>query len=86
MQEIEIEVKRLQHLKATVIDEYIPRVEITPHNTGDQKPKEYNETQTDMLKEYLLHVLQFGTPEERIKILKGVTSKFRLSDRQLNLQ
>ncbi len=85
MQEFEIEVKRLQHLKATVIDEYIPRVEITPHNTGNQSPREYTETQTEMLKEYLLHVLQFGTPEERIKILKGVTSKFDLRNRQLNL-
>ena len=86
MQEFEVEVKRLQHLKATVIDEYIPRAEITPHNTGDQSPRIYTQTQKDMLKEYLLHVLQFGTPEERVKILKGVTSKFNLSDRQLNLQ
>lgn len=85
MQEFEVEVKRLQHFKATVIGEYIPRVEITPHNTGDQKPKEYSQTQTEMLKEYLLHVLQFGTPEERIKILKGVNSKFNLRDRQLIL-
>ena len=85
MQEFEVEVKRLQHLKANVISDYIPRVEITPHNTGDQIPREYNETHTDMLKEYLLHVLQFGTPEERVKILKGVTSKFTLVDRQLIL-
>ena len=86
MREFEVEVKRLQHLKATVVDEYIPRVEITPHNTGNQNSREYTQTQTEMLKEYLLHVLQFGTPEERIKILKGVTSKFELSDRQLSLQ
>jgi len=25
-------------------------------DNGDQKPKEYSQTQTDMLKEYLLHV------------------------------
>ena len=85
MQEFEVEVKRLQHLKATVIDEYIPRIEITPHNTDDQKPKEYSQTQTEMLKEYLLHVLQFGTPEERVKIFKGVTSKFKLMNRELML-
>lgn len=85
MQEFEVEVKRLQHFKATVVDEYIPRIEITPHNTGDQKPREYTETHIEMLKEYLLHVLQFGTPEERLKILKGVTSKFDLRDRQLSL-
>ena len=85
MQEFEVEVKRLQHFKASVISDYNPRVEITPHNTGDLSLREYSETQTDMLKEYLLHVLQFGTPEERLKILKGVTSKFSLRDRLLNL-
>jgi len=86
MQEFEVEVKRLQHFKANVISSYIPRVEMTPHNTGDQSPREYSETHTEMLKEYLLHVLQFGTPEERAKILKGVSSKFSLRDRQLTLQ
>jgi len=85
MQEFEVEVKRLQHFKANVISDYIPQVEMTPHNTGDQIPREYNETHTEMLKEYLLHVLQFGTPEERLKILKGVKSKFILSGRQLLL-
>lgn len=34
----------------------------------------------DILKEYLLHVLQFGTPEERVKILRGITSRFDLRD------
>ena len=60
-------------------------MELTPHNMGHQDPKEISETQTQMLKEYLLHVLQFGTPEERIKILKGITSKFNLYNRQLLL-
>lgn len=85
MQEFEVEVKRLQHFKANVISDYIPRVEITPHNIGNQSQREYNETHTEMLKEYLLHVLQFGTPEERLKILKGVTSKFKLTNRELML-
>ena len=85
MQEFEVEVKRLQHLKYTVMNDQLPEVELTPHNTNDQRPQELSETQTQMLKEYLLHVLQFGTPEERIKILKGVTSKFNLFNRQLLL-
>ena len=84
IQEFEVEVKRLQHLKASVLDSYIPRVEVTPHNNGEQNIH-YDETRTEMLKEYLLHVLQYGTPEERVKILKGVTSKFMLSARQLLL-
>ncbi len=85
MQEFEVEVKRLQHLKYTVMNDQLPEVELTPHNTNDKNPMEFTETQTQMLKEYLLHVLQFGTPEERIKILKGVTSKFNLYNRQLLL-
>jgi len=39
-----------------------------------------------MLKDYLLHVLQYGTPEERVKILAGVNSKFQLTNRQLLLE
>lgn len=85
MQEFGIEVKRLQHLKFTVLNERIPQIEITPHNTQSISEKSYSELQLEMLKDYLLHVLQFGTPEERIKILKGVTSKFMLRDRQLLL-
>lgn len=85
MQEFEIEVKRLQHLKFTVLNERIPQIEITPHSTQSISEKSYSELQLEMLKDYLLHVLQFGTPEERIKILKGVTSKFILRDRQLLL-
>lgn len=86
MQEFETEVKRLQHLKSMIIDEYTPLLTVTPHNTGNEGTKQYTMTQTEMLREYLLHVLQFGTPEERIKILNGVTSKFDLKNRQLLLQ
>ena len=86
MQEFEVEVKRLQHLKFTVLNERLPQIEITPHNNSDsQNNKNYSGMQVNMLKDYLLHVLQFGTPEERIKILKGVTSKFNLTERQLIL-
>ncbi|QQS43405.1 hypothetical protein IPM65_04590 [Candidatus Roizmanbacteria bacterium] len=85
LQEFDVEVKRLQHLKAAVIDGYTPRAELTPHNNGQIELK-YDESKTEMLKEYLLHVLQYGTPEERVKILKGVNSRFILADRQLSLQ
>lgn len=85
-QEFAIKVKRLQHLKYTVMNDQLPEsVELTPHNTASNMSLEITETQTQLVKEYLLHVLQFGTPEERIKILKGVTSKFILQNRQLFL-
>lgn len=85
MQEFETEVKRLQHLRATVIDKFTPRFELTSHNTGISKIEEVPTSQTEIIKEYLLHVLQYGTPEERLKILNGVKSKFILEDRQLKL-
>lgn len=85
MDEFENEVKRLQHLKATVIDKFTPKFELTSHNTGVQKTDEFSTSQTEIIREYLLHVLQYGTPEERLKILSGVKSKFELKSRQLQL-
>lgn len=87
MQEFEIEMKRLQHLKLTVLNKQKPVVETTPHNVNenDDATTEYNDLQKDMLHDYLLHVLQFGTPEERIKILRGVKSRCILSNRLLTL-
>lgn len=87
MQEFQIEMKRLQHLKLTVLNKKPPMVETTPHNViaSDDVATEYNDLQKDMLHDYLLHVLQFGTPEERIKILRGVKSRCILSNRLLTL-
>lgn len=85
MSEFETEVKRLQHLKATVIDKFTPRFELTQHNTGTENSEEVTNSQTEIIREYLFHVLQYGTPEERLKILGGVKSKFSLSERKLSL-
>ncbi len=79
--EFEVEIKRLQHLKATVIDKYNPyNIQLTPHNTSSNK---MNLSKTDVVKDYVLHVLTYGTPEERLKILKGVKTRFLLSKRSL---
>ena len=87
IQEFEVEVKRLQNLKYAVLNDQSSRFEVTPHNNSEsQITREYSQTQTDMLKDYLLHVLQFGSPEERIKVLKGVNSRFKLTDRQIFLR
>jgi len=61
------------------------KLELTKYNDGlniDIQPKE---EQIQMLKDYLLHVLQYGTPEERLKILGGIYSKFELIQRRLIL-
>ena len=83
MDEFETEVKRLQHFTASVIDKYIPQFESTPDNDGNDEFSELNTTQAEILREYLLHVLQYWTPEERLKIFPGVKSKFILRDRMI---
>jgi len=84
-QEFNEEIKRLNHLKGIMIKQQVQAYELTPHNTQGKKPNEVTKSEVEMLQDYLLHILQFGTPEERIKILCGIKSKFRLTDRRLEL-
>jgi len=83
--EFQNEIARLQHIKNSVLKERESKLEITKYNDGNGQVIEQNEDKIQMLKDYLLHVLQYGTPEERIKILAGVSSKFKLTQRQLEL-
>jgi len=78
---------KLQHLKDTVLKERYQNIQLTPHNeiNINNQNSDYSESKISMLKNYLLHILQFGTPEERIKILAGVTSKFKLTERHLQI-
>ncbi|OGK62586.1 hypothetical protein A2334_03575 [Candidatus Roizmanbacteria bacterium RIFOXYB2_FULL_38_10] len=85
LSEFQNEITRLQHIKNTVLKEKNSKLELTKYNDGlniDIQPKE---EQIQMLKDYLLHVLQYGTPEERLKILGGIYSKFELIQRRLIL-
>jgi hypothetical protein len=68
-----------------VLKEQNSKLELTKHSDGLNVEVNSQEEQIQMLIDYLLHVLQYGTPEERIKILAGVSSKFKLVDRQLTL-
>lgn len=79
------EIVKLQHLKHTVLEGASAKIELTPHNKIISAVNYHSEEKSTMLRDYLLHILQFGTPEERIKILAGVTSKFELTERQLQL-
>lgn len=83
--EFQNEIARLQHIKNSVLKEQSSKLELTKHNDGLSEEAKPKEEQIQMLKDYLLHVLQYGTPEERIKILAGVSSKFKLVSRQLTL-
>jgi len=68
-----------------VLKERNSTIELTKYNDGINVEVQPKEEQIQVLKDYLLHVLQYGTPEERIKILAGVSSKFELKNRQLML-
>lgn len=85
-QEFNDEIKRLNHLKG-IIDQQNggDQIALTPHKTQGIKTFELSEQELQMLRQYLLHILQFGTPDERLKILAGIKSKFELRDRKLQL-
>lgn len=85
-QEFNDEIKRLNHLKG-IIDQQNggDQIALTPHKTQGIKTSELSEQELQMLRQYLLHILQFGTPDERLKILAGIKSKFELRDRKLQL-
>jgi len=60
--------------------------ELTPHKSKVNGQLDLSESENLMLQDYLLHILQYGTPEERFKILAGIQSKFELNQRRLELK
>lgn len=85
LSEFQNEIERLQHIKNSVLKEKNSNIELTKYNDGTNKEVQPKEEQIQMLKDYLLHILQYGTPEERVQILAGISSKFSLSNRQILL-
>lgn len=78
--EFDEEIKRLNHLKGIIYNHQEANIQLTPHNINKLKSTDLSQEEYLMLQSYLLHILQFGTPEERLKILTGIESKFELSD------
>lgn len=84
MEELIHEVKRFHHLKE-IMDDQESTVEVTPHNTHRSVQPHYSDDEKRMLQDYLLHILKFGTPEERVQVLGGIESRFSLQNRRLRL-
>jgi hypothetical protein len=78
LRELNDEIKRVSNMKKLIEDDDYNGKELTPHQ-GNEKIK----TTDKMIKNYLLHILQFGTPQERVRILRGIKSRFELSNRRL---
>lgn len=80
------EIQRLNHLTEIITQNHNNNeVILTPHKTLKVKNAELSDQELLMLRQYLLHIFKFGTPEERLKILSGIMSKFILKDSQLQL-
>ena len=78
LKEFNDEIKRVNNMRLIIEDSSYKGKELTPHNG-----KEDVHTTDEMIKNYLLHILQFGNPQERIRISEGIKSKFILSNRNL---
>ena len=78
LKEFNDEIKRVDNMRLIIEDSSYKGKELTPHNG-----KEDIHTTDEMIKNYLLHILQFGNPQERIRISEGIKSKFILSNRNL---
>lgn len=69
------EIRRVNNLRSIIENSSYKGIEITKHNTGTIKQ---SDTSDEMIQNYLLHILQFGNPEERMKILEGIKTKLML--------
>ncbi len=54
-----------------------------PYFVYKWEAEDLSEEEYLMLQGYLLHILQFGTPEKRLKILSGIQTTFELTERLL---
>jgi hypothetical protein len=81
--EFDEEIKRLNHLKGIIYNHQEANIQLTPHNINKLKSTDLSKEEYLMLQGYLLHILQFGTPEERLKILSGIQTRFELTQKQL---
>lgn len=77
------EIKRLNNLEVIVNNKNNSAIRLTPHNTTKNLDDEISDDKIDMMRKYLAHILQFGTPDERFSILAGIKTKFELGSRHL---
>jgi hypothetical protein len=80
------EIKRLNNLQSIILLHKEQKVALTKHNQGTTLLEELTAVDINMIQDYLIHVLQFGTPEERHKILGGIKSRFILHNRVLTIK
>lgn len=78
------EVKRLDSMRK-ILQQSGDKVRLTKHNRGKTTNPVISATEINMLRDYLLHILKFGTPDERIRILGGLKEKLMLKDSKITI-
>ncbi|MCC7304319.1 recombinase family protein [bacterium] len=77
------EIKRLNHLKAIMNNKVDTLIVSSPHKSKEGGIKVISIREAEMIKDYFLHILQYGAPEERQNVLTGVETLFLLKERSL---
>ncbi|MGI6423087.1 MAG: recombinase family protein [Candidatus Dojkabacteria bacterium] len=80
IKEFNDEIKRVNNMRKVIENSKYMGVELTPHRVSGVEKTNITET---MIRNYLLHILQFGNPQERLRILEGIKSRFILSNRRI---
>jgi DNA invertase Pin-like site-specific DNA recombinase len=75
------DIDRFHGLRSRVL-----RQEFISGNLREIEYDAFNKVDKDMVKEYLLYVLQTGTAEERLKVLSAVKTRFILHNKQLMIK
>jgi DNA invertase Pin-like site-specific DNA recombinase/predicted metal-binding protein len=76
--EYEKEISRFTHLNNIITKNKAQKIELTPLRSEANHNVEQMLNEDEMIRDYLLHILQYGTPEERLSITKCVETKLEL--------
>lgn len=83
--EFKTEIKRLDNLQNIMIKKQNVNIEKTEHNTGKLQLQAISRSDFEMIQDYLLHILKFGTADERTNILGGVKTLFQLKTKTITI-
>ncbi len=77
----QVEIGRFHSLRGEVLHQEFLTGNLNQFDYPQKEPLD-----TDMAKDYLLHVLKAGSAEDRIKILSAIKTKFILHNKQLSIK
>jgi len=75
------DIDKFHHLRKEVLNQ-----EIIAGKLIELDYNAFNHVDKDMVKEYLIYVLKFGTAEERIKVMSAIKTRFVLHNKELTIK